>query len=243
MFVPIYLLSAFVIGGFFILVRRKAWLLILLLLGSVGLLLTTPWPEQFLRYLAPLLIFLDLCFVLGLYAFVRLLAARNTRGTATVARTVFVGILIIAFGMEAFTAARLYYLRQRRDAIVFDPGSDRPYRLFAHDETWRAWEKAVNWINTHAPREAVVATTAPHFCYLLTGLKAVLPPMQADPLKASQLLAAVPVSYVIIDDLEFSIVARRYARPAVESQPSEWRLVQSEGRTKVYEHIPPRRPQ
>jgi hypothetical protein len=65
--------------------------------------------------------------------------------------------------------------------------------------------------------------------------------MELDASKARQLLAAVPVSYVIIDNLEFLNSARRYARPAVEIDPTEWRLAQSLGKTKTYEHIPPTR--
>ncbi len=242
-FVPIFFLSAFVISGVFILGNRKAWLIILLLVVSVGLVLTTPWPAQFLRYFSPLIIFFDLCFILALSSLSSLLARRGPGRARTVARAAFVAVLSVAFGAEAFTAVRLYYLRGKPEAIVFDPGKGRPYRLFAHDETWRAWEKAADWINTNAPRDAMVATAAPHFCYLLTGFRAVLPPMEPDALKARQLLAAVPVSYVIIDELEFVDVARRYARPAVESDPTEWRLAQSFGKTKTYEHIPPARPQ
>ncbi len=239
-FVPIFFLAAFVISGFFILGSRKAWLIILLLLVSAGLVLTTPWPAQFLRYLSPLIIFLDLCFILALSSFGSLLAHRGPRAR-TLARAAFVAVLSVAFGTEAFTAVRLYHLRGKPEAIVFDPGKDRSYRLFAHDETWRDWEKAVDWVNTNAPRDAIVATTAPHFCYLLTGLRAVLPPMEPDAFKARQLLAAVPVSYVIIDNLKFLNSARRYARPAVESDPTEWRLAQPLGKTKTYEHIPPTR--
>ena len=236
-FVPIFFLSAFVISGFFILGNRKAWLIILLLVVSIGLVLATPWPAQFLRYFSPLIIFFDLCFILALSSLSSLLARRGPGRARTVARAAFVAVLSIASGAEAFTAVRLYYLRGKPEAIVFDPRNDRSYRLFAHDETWRDWEQAVDWVNKNAPRDAIVATTAPHFCYLLTGLRAVLPPMEIDASKARQFLAAVPVSYVIIDNLEFLNSARRYARPAVESDPTEWRLAQSLGKTKTYEHI------
>ena len=56
------------------------------------------------------------------------------------------------------------------------------------------------WIDAHAPPEAIVATTSPHLCYLLTGRHAVLPPMEIDPAHARRLLEAVPVSYVIVDE-------------------------------------------
>ena len=59
--------------------------------------------------------------------------------------------------------------------------------------------------------------------------------MDADPEHARRLLEAVPVSYVIVDQLDFVDISRRYARPAVESDPAAWRLVQSIGKTTIYE--------
>jgi hypothetical protein len=237
-FVPIIGLAAFIIGGFFVLVRRKAWLMVFLILGSVALVWTTPWPAQFLRYLAPLMIFLDLCFILALSGLSSSLTAGRLGRASALGQAILLGVLIVAFGTETFTALRLFHIRQLPEAIVFDPGKGHPYRLFAHDQAWRAWEKAVYWIGTNAPHDAIVATTAPHFCYLLTGLKAVLPPMESDASQAGRLLATVPVSYVIIDKLEFLDVSRRYARPAVEGAPAEWRLAHSLEGTKTYERIP-----
>jgi len=237
-FVPIFSLAVFIIGGFFVLVRRKAWLMVFLILGSVALVWTTPWPAQFLRYLAPLIIFLDLCFILALSGLSSALAAGRLGRASALARAILLGVLIVAFGTETFTALRLFHVRQLPEAIVFNPGKGHPYRLFTHDQAWRAWEKAVYWIATNAPPDTIVATTAPHLCYLLTGVKAVLPPMESDASQARRLLATVPVSYVIIDKLEFLDVSRRYARPAVEGAPAEWRLAHSFEGTKTYEHIP-----
>jgi hypothetical protein len=237
-FVPIYCLAAFVISGFFLLVARKAWLLVLLLLGSVALVWTTPWPAQFLRYLAPRLVFLDLCFILAWSSLNSVVRARKPSRANTLARAALAGVLAIAFATETFTAVRLFRVRARPEAIVFDPrNAAAPYRLFAHDETWQDWEKAVHWIDAHASRDAIVATTAPHFCYLLTGLRAVLPPMESDTSEELRLLAAVPVSHVIIDKLEFLNVSRRYAGPAVESAPTDWRLVHSAEGTHTYQSI------
>lgn len=234
---PIFCFAALVIWGFYLLISRKIWLMVLLLLGSVALVWTTPWPAQFLRYLAPLIVFLDLCFILAWSSLRGLLRAPRLGRLGILARAALVGVLVLAFTMETYTALRLFRVRQLPDGIVFDPGKAAPYRLFAHDETWRTWEKAVHWIDTNAPRDAIVVTTAPHFCYLLTGRSAVLPPMESDASLARRLLAAVPVSYVIIDKLEFLNVSRRYARPAVEGAPTEWRLVYSVAGAKTYERI------
>ena len=85
--------------------------------------------------------------------------------------------------------------------------------------------------------DAIVATSSPHLCYLLTGRRAVLPPMEIDPAHARRLLEAVPVSYVIVDEFSYPIdSSRRYALPAVESHPASWRVVHAIDGTRIYEH-------
>lgn len=231
--IPIFGYAALVIAGFFILVGRRAWSTVLLLLGSIALVWTTPWPAQFSRYLSPLIAFLDICFVLALSRLDLALRNRQPSRVGAVARSGLAGVLVLAFLMETYTGLRLFRERARPDGVVFQPGKHGAYRLFAHEETWRAWEKAVHWIDTNAPQDAIVATTAPHFCYLLSGRRAVLPPMESNAAHARQLLEAVPISYVIVDKLEFLDVSRRYARPAVENS-SEWELVHSVNKTLTF---------
>ncbi len=75
-------------------------------------------------------------------------------------------ILVLGCGelsMEMYTTLRLFYLRQRPESIVFGPATVAGYRLFAHDDTWRDWEKAADQIRATAPLKAVISTTAPHF--------------------------------------------------------------------------------
>ena len=107
-------------------------------------------------------------------------------------------------------------------------------RFLYHEKQWRTWEQAVAWIASNAPRDAIVATTSPHFCYLLTGRLSVLPPMEDDPVRARELLESVPVSYVIVDEMDFLDISRHYALPAVLSAPGTWRLVHAIEGTRVY---------
>ena len=101
----------------------------------------------------------------------------------------------------------------------------------------KAWEETAAWVSAHASPDAIVATSAPHFFYLRTGLRAILPPMEADPARARRLLEMVPASYVIVDKLDFVDVSRRYARPAVEGDPTHWRVVHSKDGTKTYQRV------
>src|SRR5205814_1997737 len=61
--VPIFGFAALVVAGLVVLIRRGAWFMVFIVLGSVGLTCTTPWPRQFARYLSPLAPFLTIAAV------------------------------------------------------------------------------------------------------------------------------------------------------------------------------------
>ena len=107
---------------------------------------------------------------------------------------------------------------------------------------WQALDASFEWVRRHAAPGDVVATAAPHTAYVRTGVKAVLPPMEADPAEARRLLSSVPVRYVVLDSLDYLDLSQRYAGPAVHSAPERWRLVYTApGRadkvSEVYERV------
>ena len=230
--------GALVLAGLVILARRGAWLMVFIILGSVGLACTTPWPAQFTRYLAPLAPFLTIAAVSALTWIDAALRVRKLRWATPLGRMALASVLMLAFLVQAYSAQWTFRRHQNAEACSFDPtrSSADAARFFFHDRSWQAWEQAVAWIDAHAPPDAIVATTSPHLCYLLTGRRAILPPMEIDPVPAHRLLEAVPVSYVIVDELEFADMSRRYALPAVESHPADWRLVHEIDNTRIYEH-------
>ena len=92
------------------------------------------------------------------------------------------------------------------------------------------------WIGAHAPPDAIIGTPQRHLCYLRTNRRAVLPPMESDAAHARRLLEAVPVSYVIVDEIgEMASFGRRYALPAVQADPVSWHLAYSIYGTQIYE--------
>jgi hypothetical protein len=236
--VPILGFGTLVLAGIVILARNGAWLIVFIIVGSVGLVCTTPWPGQFTRYLAPLAPFLTIAAVSTLYWIGAALRARQLRWATPLGRLALASILMLAFIVQAYSAQWTFRRHQSAKSSSFVPegSSADAGRFFFHDGSWRAWEQAVAWIDAHAPPDAIVATTSPHLCYLLTGRRAVLPPMEIDPVHARRLLEAVPVSYVIVDELEFADMSRRYALPAVESNPAGWRLVHEIDNTRIYKH-------
>ena len=68
------------------------------------------------------------------------------------------------------------------------------------------------------------------------GRLAVSPPLEVDAERARRLLEAVPVSYVIVDNMPPPNVTRRYALPAMESDTINWRLSDTFEGTKLYVH-------
>ena len=232
--VPILYLAALVLAGIVLLARRRAWLVVFIILGTFVLVWATPWPAQFIRYLMPLGCFLAICAVLALAELLRVL--RNRRGSwLTIAgKLIVLGTVVLMFGAELYTSFRFFHLRQDPEAVVI-AGGNKGRRLFAHERPWQEWEEAAAWLATHVQRGAIVATSAPHSLYLRTSLRAVLPPMDSDAERARLLLEKVPVSFVIIESWEFLDMSRRYAQPAMESFDSDWRIVKTIGRTKIYQ--------
>ncbi len=229
-------LATLVVIGLALLVRLRAWPMVFTILGSIGLICTTPWPGQFTRYLGPLTPFLTICAVLAMSR-IPVVLRRKARGrAATFAQVAAGGILLVTFAAQSYAALDIFRERRSDGARVIGiAGGKSDSRLFFHDRSWQNWEKAIDWIKEHSAPDAIIATSSPHFCYLRSGRLAVLPPMEANPERARHLLEAVPASYVIVDELGFVDISRRYAGPAVESDSARWPLVMAFDNTKVYE--------
>jgi hypothetical protein len=234
---PIFALAGLVIAGLMIFVCRRDWLMAFIVLGSFGLFCITPWPGQFTRYLEPLAPFLTIALLLGLCQITTALSARGIQKTPMIAASAFLVLLTIV--VEIHKAVWLFGERARQRVVFAREEIGPESKWFIYDRSWQAWQQAVNWIDSRAPRNALVATTAPYFYYLQTGRLAVLPPMEADLVRERGLLDSVPVSYVIIDELEFTDIARRYVFPAVEADRAGWHLVYKIDSTTVYERGTP----
>jgi hypothetical protein len=228
--VPIIGLSALVIAGVVILARRRAWLMVFIVLASLGLMCTTPWPDQFQRYLMPVTPFLAIAAMLALSQFRAILRDSRLR-SATIAfgQVALAGLVLVPFALQIYTAWVVFYFREHQGAS-FVPGRGvvgPPF--FFHERAWRGWEQAISWIDTHSAPNAIVATRWSHLCYLRIGRRAVSPPVESDPARARHLLESVPVSY--------AIVCHDAPLPAIETDPRGWRVVQSVDGASLYERI------
>ena len=230
---PIFVLSALMAGGMVLLVTRHAWITLGIMVGLVALICLTPWPLQLTRYLTPLAPFFAICFFLGWTKAYSWPAFIRNKQLAIIARVVLVCVLIATFAVEVYADGKLFYGRAKSSALCKAIGAGEGNAFFAHEESWQAWEKATNWIDKHAEHHAIIATSQPHLSYLLTGRRAVLPPMEMDPARERELLRSVPVHYVIIDQLLALDVTRHYVLPAIGNSEG-WRLVYENSGAAIY---------
>jgi hypothetical protein len=129
--------------------------------------------------------------------------------------------------------------------VIYHDAAGRPSRgqLLFYDQTAAALDEALEQVRRRARPGDLMATTVPHWAYLRTGVKAVLPPMERDRAVANALLDSVAARFVVLDELAYPRISQRYAAPAVEGQPARWRKVYetTDGRARLYERVPPTR--
>lgn len=213
-----------VVAGLGLLARRGAVLLVLYTAGSLLLIALTPWPIQFVRYLVPLTPFLTLAVVVVLATSTRRARATGAPGWRAL-ELVLLGTVGLIAAQQVVTLYRS--VSKHPDPAVYSDhaGVRHEYRLFFYDRTWRLHDDGLDWLARRARPGEIVATSTPHWAYLRTGLPAVMPPYEADPARAAALLDSVPVTYLVVDQLSFLDVGRRYTIPAIRRAPRRWRLI------------------
>jgi hypothetical protein len=225
-------LSIPVVLGFLLLAIRGHWLIVLYVGASVLLIALTPWPVQFSRYMVPLTPFL----VLGLIYLLADLSSRARRGTHSAARSRWSRSLA-ALGMiqyplialiliqQTYTLYKSYTKHYQRAQYTDAQGRSHQYRLFFYDRNWRLHDDGLEWLARVARPGEIVATSTPHWAYLKTGLPAIMPPYEVDVSEAERLVEAVPVTYLVVDNLSFLDVGRRYTLPVIQRAPDRWSLI------------------
>ncbi|HSV07161.1 MAG TPA: hypothetical protein VLI07_11635 [Candidatus Binatus sp.] len=224
--------------GLVLLAFRGEWLIPLYVASSVMLMSLTPWPAQFDRYLVPLTPLLAVALLVALGETRRHLFRlhRATRGSIGALLVVVVlGIL----STQAAVLLRVYTTEHQPATSEDASGQRREYRLFFYPRAWQEYDAALEWLKRQARPEEIVATSTPHWVYLQTGLRAVMPPFEPDVQEAERLVDSVPVDYLIVDDLGFVDVTRRYAAPLVKAFPEHWALIHStpDGGTHIYRRM------
>ena len=223
------------VGAGLLLVQGE-WLYPLYFGLSLAMISLTPWPSQFWRYLAPLTPLTYLFLVLSLNAAARWLARRGEWGRTAGA---FVATAPLATMLLVQVVIAAGFLRLLPISYYTADGTERPGRLLTYEPVWHALDPALEYLRRHAGSGEVIATSVPHLAYLRTGHRAVLPPLEPDPDTAARYLDAVPVSYLVLDELGLPGISERYAAPVVARHPAAWRLVYTTPGTgvRVYERV------
>ena len=227
--VPTVVLSALAVVGLAMLLRRRAWMILLIALLSVAVIWPMPWRNQFYRYMVPLTPFLMIGVMMvfnDLWLSLSVLPMRPA--IATSGRIVLTGPIVLALVLQASAVQKLFYNRVHEASYVSGDGTVGP-QFFYYSDLSRGWDMAIDWIQNHSAPNAIVATHLPQYCYLRTGRRAVLPPIERDQDRMRELLDSVPVSYVILDPVDWM--------PAVEKDNQRWRNVESVDRVRLYERI------
>jgi hypothetical protein len=232
--VPILTLAGLAFAGVLILVRQRASLMVLALLGSMALALITPWPAQFTRYLVPVGSFLTIAVMLAVLRLRHCLDwAKLSHASKVLARSALFAVIFITLAAQLFAIFKMFRERASPEGRMLVSDEQGPH-LFSHDTKWQNLERAAQWIGANSRPSAIVATSAPSLLYLLTGRDALIPPLERDTSHARALLDSVPASYVIVDQLDGLDMSRTYALPAVQADPVQWRPVFRAGDTIVY---------
>jgi len=229
-----------VVAGLALLAAWGEVLLVLYVAGSLALIAATPWPVQFVRYLIPLTPFLTLAVVALLATAARRAAESGGLGWR-VLRGALVAVVLTIGAQQVVTLYRSMHKYPSPAVMVDRAGRRHDYRLFFYDHAWRLHDDGLDWLARAAKPGEIVATSTPHWAYLRTGLPAVMPPYEPDGARAAALLDQVPVTYLIVDQLAFLDVGRRYTIPAIDHAPAHWRLVYApnDSGPKIYRRVDP----
>lgn len=215
-----------VAAGFAVQLIRRQWLVPLYALLYMTALCLTPFPGQYLRYLMPLAPLLALSALLFLNALAALpRAAPSGRWSwATAPSVVMLGpALLIAMTTAAYVYAREHQPIEYRDVR----GARVVHPMFFYNEAARGFDEAIDYVRGHNRPTDVVAAGTPHWIYLRTGLKVVMPPFEQDAAEAQRLLDTVPVHYLIVG--RDVVGTERYTAPVVQRFPDRWAPVFSTG--------------
>ena len=232
-------LGCLVLIGIGLQLLRREWIIALYILIYLAGICLTPFPEQFARYLAPLAPFLVLSLFKFFLAFKDMSHRVFSPPWKAVGLALCVSIVSLILVVQLLNFFQVYVHDHQKIVYKDQNNKDIAYRLFYYGDTYKALDEGLDWLKQRAKPGDVVAASAPHWVYLRTRLKAVMPPFESDPIKAQHLLDTVPVNYLIVD--EGALDTKKYLIPLLENSPERWRQVYSvpEGRFAIYQRVNP----
>lgn len=220
-------LASLILVGVGIQVARGQWIIPLYLVFSFVSLSLTPWPEQFTRYFAPLAPFLALSLFLALRTLPGVFGRLRPARRRVIGMVVTGSVMSVILLEDGLTFVMMYRGMHQHVTYVAQSGHRVSYRLFFYKDAYRALDAGLDYLKQRAEPADVVAASMPHWIYLRTGLKAVMPPFETDPVRTQELLDSVPVTF-ILQDRGLDLDTRMYLDPVIRAFPERWKLVYHE---------------
>jgi hypothetical protein len=223
-----------ILGGLVLLALQRQWLVTIYTAVSVLAVISTPWPGQMIRYLAPL----TPCLLLAAAVAVRRLPFVDVPGRGKRWNRALLAILGVLVLEQTATWVESHWGYTRPGHAMHPTIGRVDFRHLFYGTSEIGFDESLSWIAARAEQSDVLAASLPQRMYIMTGLKAVMPPFEVDPTKAAALLDSVPVRFLL---LERGTVppnfAYRYIDGAVRTYPDRWRLVYTatQGDVRVYE--------
>jgi len=234
----LYALGLLAFGGIILLLTRGERLLGLYAAASIAVICYTPWDPT--RYIAPLIPLLLICLVAASQAASVRMGTRWPTLQNTLKR-LGASLMLAAIAQASIALWISYKSFSIPGALEHrDLGLVKYRNLFFLDDDI-ALEQAAEWIAGHANPTDVVAVFLPHWLYARTGLKATMPPMEAETAIGQKSLDSVPVRFLIREhDGKVPNFVGPYVNKVLQDYPTAWRLVWSSNRhyVEVFERTP-----
>ena len=236
--VLLVLLGLVVIGGLLRQLVQTDRVIPLYVGAYVALLCMTPAAWESARYLLPIMPFLVIALWQCTLALRGWLQRRPRRSLATLGDVALVAVVALVASVQLASLNDLFRDRHQEVEYLDRSGTLVRYRLFYYRDAYRALDAGLDWLRQHASPTEIIVSSMPHWVYLRTGMKAVMPPFETDPAKAQALLEAVPATYLIIDGRTGSFT-REYGLPAVTAATDRWQLIYSSraGELAIYRRV------
>jgi hypothetical protein len=240
LFVPICL-GGLILGGICLQLIERQWLIPLYTLFSLAMICSTPFTDMFTRYMIPVIPYVALALFVMLIK-IRDQAGKKWRGKGLILSSTLNVLVVCLCLLQSPVSLGELYIKYHQQVSYHDRrGAMAEYRLFYYDEACRALDAGIYWLKSSARPGGVVAASMPHWVYLRTGLKTVMPPFEPDLNKMQNLLDSIPATYVVLDQTLHGKPAdtTQYVSPAVRQAPDRWRPIYSdrEGGCEIYQRV------
>jgi hypothetical protein len=183
---------------------------------------------RYLWVLSPPLLF-SVCAAMGGIVGLR---RHGNRARVLVPAIVFAALAGFVVALAVFTVVRAFRTDLRTVVHRNWNGHFVTYRLFSYTD-YDTFDRGLEWLNAHAARTDIVASTTPQWVYLRTGLKAVFPPFDRNSQRAQVMMDSVPVRYAVVADW----LSRERILPVALHDSGSWREAYRENDFIIYERV------